>query len=110
MGKLARGEFFGEMSLLESLPRFATVRAIEATKLLVIQRGSLLLKIRRNPIFAFDMLQQLSARLRHINQRIMALAASGAVSAEVSKSLEDVRAAIDYSQATREEPHDHNDL
>ncbi|MDP6404093.1 MAG: cyclic nucleotide-binding domain-containing protein [Alphaproteobacteria bacterium] len=65
---LPRGEFFGEMSLLESLPRSATVRAVGATRVQVVQPGGLMLKFRRDPTFAFEMLQRLSGRVRHINE------------------------------------------
>jgi CRP/FNR family transcriptional regulator, cyclic AMP receptor protein len=65
---LDRGSFFGEMSLLESLPRSATVRARGPTRLLAIRAGSLLLKIRRDPSFAFELLQQMSGRIRRLNE------------------------------------------
>jgi CRP/FNR family transcriptional regulator, cyclic AMP receptor protein len=67
---LERGSFFGEMSLLESLPRSATVRARGRAKLLAIRAGSLLLKIRRDPSFAFEMLQQMSGRIRRLNEQL----------------------------------------
>lgn len=71
LGVLHRGEFVGEMSLLESLPRSATARARGATKLLAIQPGGFLLKIRRDPTFAFEMLQSLSRRIRVTNDTLM---------------------------------------
>lgn len=67
---LERGSFFGEMSLLESLPRSATVRAKGRAQLLVVRAGSLLLKIRRDPTFAFEMLQQMSGRIRMLNEKL----------------------------------------
>ena len=70
LATLGRGEFFGEMSLLESEPRSATVRAVGKTKVLVLKRGGLLLKIRRDPTFALEMLQHMSRRLRFLNQQI----------------------------------------
>lgn len=66
---LGPGEFFGEMSLLESLPRSATVRARGPARLLCIQPGGFLLKIRRDPTFAFELLQALSRRIRQLNGR-----------------------------------------
>jgi CRP/FNR family transcriptional regulator, cyclic AMP receptor protein len=68
---LERGSFFREMSLLESLPRSATVRAKGQTKLLAIRAGSLLLKIRRDPTFAFELLQQMSGRIRKLNDQLV---------------------------------------
>ncbi len=42
-----------------------------ATKLLVIHPGGFLLKIRRDPTFAFEMLQSLSKRIRLTNENLM---------------------------------------
>ena len=64
LNKFARGDFFGEMSLLEGVPRSADAFALEDTKLLSISAGGLLLKIRRDPTFALEMLQSFSAKLR----------------------------------------------
>lgn len=76
---LGRGEFFGEMSLLEGLPRHATVRALGRVRLLVVEPGSLLLRIRRDPTFAFEMLQHMSRRIRDLDDRLLAqLAATAA--------------------------------
>jgi CRP-like cAMP-binding protein len=65
-----RGEFFGEMSLLESMPRDADARAEGRTRLLVIGPGGLLLRLRRDPSLALEMLNTLSGRVRALNQRL----------------------------------------
>ena len=70
LATLERGSFFGEMSLLESLPRSASVRAKGETRLLAIRAGALLLKIRRDPTFAFELLQQMSGRIRRLNEQV----------------------------------------
>jgi CRP/FNR family transcriptional regulator, cyclic AMP receptor protein len=71
LATLRKGDFVGEMSLLESLPRSATARAKGTTKLVVIHPGGFLLKIRRDPTFAFEMLQTLSRRIRVTNDNLM---------------------------------------
>lgn len=71
LATLKKGDFVGEMSLLESLPRSATARAHGKTRLLAIQPGGFLLKIRRDPTFAFEMLQALSRRIRVTNDTLM---------------------------------------
>jgi CRP-like cAMP-binding protein len=69
---LERGGFFGEDgALLESEPRNATVRAIGDVDLLVIGPGALLLKIRRDPTFAFELLQHMSQRLRNLDEQLI---------------------------------------
>lgn len=70
---LSRGDFFGEMSLLESLPRDATAHAVGQTELLVISAGALLVRMRRDPTFAFEMLHRLSGRVRSLNARLVEL-------------------------------------
>jgi CRP-like cAMP-binding protein len=75
LATLERGDFFGEMSLLESLPRDATARALGRTELLVISAGALLVRMRRDPTFAFEMLHRLSGRVRALNARLIELIA-----------------------------------
>lgn len=68
--RLGKGEFFGEMSLLESLPRDATARAVGPTVLLTLGPGALLLRLRQDPSLAIEMLHVLSGRIRVLNARI----------------------------------------
>ena len=87
LATLRKGEFVGEMSLLESLPRSATARAMGATKLLAIQPGGFLLKIRRDPTFAFEMLQSLSKRIRVTNENLMRELNRGGSTSESLKAV-----------------------
>ena len=77
LSELGPGDFFGEMSLLESLPRDADATAVGETHLLVLNAGSLLVRLRRDPTFALEMLHRLSGRVRTLN-------------AELEKALGDV--------------------
>ena len=47
--ELAKGEFFGEGSLLEALPRQHTALALEDSDLIAINRGTFMRMIRQNP-------------------------------------------------------------
>lgn len=66
---IERGDFFGEMSVLESLPRDADARAQGPTEVLVLGPGALLLRLRTDPSLAVEMLQRLSGRIRRNNER-----------------------------------------
>ena len=68
--RLGKGDFFGEMSVLESLPRDASARAVGATVLSVLGPGALLLRLRQDPSLAVEMLHALSGRIRVLNSRI----------------------------------------
>jgi CRP-like cAMP-binding protein len=70
LATLGQGDFFGEMSLLESLPREADVTALTRTELLVITQGGLLVRLRRDPTFAIEMLHKLSSRVRALNPQL----------------------------------------
>jgi CRP/FNR family cyclic AMP-dependent transcriptional regulator len=87
LAKLQKGDFVGEMSLLESLPRSATARSVGQTKLLVIQPCGFLLKIRRDPTFAFEMLQSLSRRIRLTNESLVRELGHEKVSADTIQKI-----------------------
>src|SRR5256714_6597272 len=75
LATLGRGDFLGEMALLEGLPRDADARAVGPTRVLSIGQGGLLMRIRRDPTFAFELLNRLSGRVRELNARLAQLAA-----------------------------------
>ena len=70
MARLGKGEFFGEMSVLESSPRDADVVADGDTTVLARGPGALFLRLRRDPSFALELLQALSHRVRVMNERL----------------------------------------
>jgi CRP-like cAMP-binding protein len=77
-----RGDFFGDMALLQGGHRFAGAKAKGKTKLRVIQPGGFLLKIRRDPTFAFEMLQALSLRIKVSNERLLEVIQKGNIPKE----------------------------
>jgi CRP-like cAMP-binding protein len=62
--------FFGEMSLLESLPRDGDAVALTDVRALAISQGGLLMRLRRDPTFALEMLHSLSSRVRALNAEL----------------------------------------
>jgi CRP-like cAMP-binding protein len=94
---LERGSFFGEMSLLEGLPRSATARAIGKTELVVLRPGSLLVQIRRDPTFAFELLQQMSRRVRELNDKLVLKVASAEVGNRLARASFLLSAVAEYA-------------
>jgi CRP-like cAMP-binding protein len=68
--ELSKGDFFGEGSLLEALPRQHTAMALEDTDLIAITRGTFLRMIRQNPEVSVKMMQRLAQRHRELGERI----------------------------------------
>jgi len=70
VARLGKGEFFGEMSVLESSARDADVIAHGRTRVLALGSGALFVRLRRDPSFALELLQALSSRVRALNERL----------------------------------------
>ncbi len=73
LATFTKGDFFGDMALLQSIPRYAAAHAFGKTRLLILKPAGFLLKIRRDPTFAFEMLQQMSLRVKVSNDRVLEL-------------------------------------
>ena len=67
---LGQGDFFGEMSVLEDLPRTATARAASDCHLLQINGSTFDQMLRKNPEIAVRMMRKLSRRLRETDLRL----------------------------------------
>jgi CRP/FNR family cyclic AMP-dependent transcriptional regulator len=66
--ELGRGDFFGEMALLEGKRRSADARVAEDARLAVLSRDHFLSFTRSNPNVALEMLTALANRLRHTDE------------------------------------------
>jgi CRP-like cAMP-binding protein len=71
---LGAGQVFGEMALLESAPRSATVVTLSAVELLVISRSDFQRLLDSNPRIAQKLMAILSRRLRRANAKMESLA------------------------------------
>jgi CRP-like cAMP-binding protein len=67
---LGKGDFFGELALLDDSPRSATAEAIESTETLTLHRDDFLTYLDNNPAFARHVLNTLAKRIRHLNNQI----------------------------------------
>ena len=65
------GQFFGEMALIEDVPRSATVRALEPCHTLEIDKHIFDSLLERQPSVALTIVRQLSANLRQADQAII---------------------------------------
>src|SRR5215467_11539535 len=66
--ELGRGDFFGEMALLDGKRRSADARVSEDARLAVLSREHFLSFMRSNPNVALEMLTALANRLRHTDE------------------------------------------
>jgi len=64
---LGSGEFFGEMNLLDDLPRSASAHVLDDSELYSIERGKMRNLIINYPELSFGMMKSLSMRLRNTN-------------------------------------------
>jgi len=67
---LEAGDFFGEMSVFEKEVRSATVRAAGESRVLKIDKKTLLRRIREDPLLAVNLLKTMSHRIRYLNGEI----------------------------------------
>jgi hypothetical protein len=72
---LEKGDFFGEMALLEGLPRAAGARALTPVKVLEINGATFNQMLRDNPEIAVRMMRKLSRRLRETDALLRELGA-----------------------------------
>ena len=68
---LSSGDCFGEMNLLDDLPRSATASVLEDTVLLSLEKTRLRGLIQSYPDMSIGMLRSLSLRLRDANRKLM---------------------------------------
>jgi len=85
------GEFFGEMGLLNDVPRAATVRTLTESWLIEISEDAFDTIIQRNPTVAMTVLRSISQTLRESDN--LTIAELQLKNQELAKALEELRAA-----------------
>ena len=76
---LEKGDFFGEMAILERMPRSASAEVVEEGDLIVISGEIFGDMIKANPEIAVRMLRKYSIRLRETNKQIEQILVKGGV-------------------------------
>ena len=66
--ELGRGDFFGEMALIDGQPRSADAVVVDEARLAVLSREHFLSFMRSSPDVALEMLTALAHRLRHTDE------------------------------------------
>ncbi len=70
VAELGAGECFGEMNLVDELPRSATAHVLEDTTLLSLEKSRLRGLVINYPELSLGMLKGMSLRLRQVNQKL----------------------------------------
>ena len=90
-----KGDLFGELSMLDSLPRTATAVALEDTELIVLNRDNLLFFFQKKPDAALDMIAAMGAMIRRADD-ILRTRVSRNVNEEVAEKLTVVQRLADW--------------
>ncbi len=67
---LKAGDFFGEMAVFGEERRSATVRSVGGSRVLKLDKKTLLRRIGEDPLLAVNLLQTMSQRIRDLNTEI----------------------------------------
>jgi CRP/FNR family transcriptional regulator, cyclic AMP receptor protein len=87
LSELKPGDFFGEMSLIDSRPRSANVVAIDDATMLALTREAFVQHLKSHPQTALNILSELTRRLRRADETIANLALHD-VESRLSRTLE----------------------
>ncbi len=73
IARLQAGDIFGEMAIFDRQPRSATVRADGKARVLTLDKRAFLRRVHEDPSLAFQMLQQMSLRIRRLDEEVRRL-------------------------------------
>jgi CRP-like cAMP-binding protein len=100
LGTMEKGDFFGEMSILEGLPRTTCAEAVESSQLIEVNSMTFDKMIKSNIEIAIRMLRKLSIRLREAERRVGEQPAKSARAAAQQSAAQSAGADGDPDQAT----------
>jgi CRP-like cAMP-binding protein len=73
LGLLGPGDFFGEMSLLDNSERSASVKSLTEMHIMALSRNDFLKELRNNPDLAMAVIQELTRRVRQMDEQASSL-------------------------------------
>jgi CRP-like cAMP-binding protein len=76
IAELGEGDFFGEMALFEQKTRTATVRSMGETRVLTVDKKTLLHRVQEDPSMAFRLVQTSLGRVRKLTDQVVHLKAA----------------------------------
>jgi sigma-B regulation protein RsbU (phosphoserine phosphatase) len=95
LARLGTGELFGEMAFIEVQPRFATIRALEPTRLLELPEAAMRSLLAEEPHLLYRTVQVLSAKLRESDLQMIAdLQRKNEELARAYRELQEAQAAL----------------
>ena len=68
IARLGPGEFIGELSVIDQLPRMASAEAVEDTRCLAVASWDLLKLLETDPALALNLIRGLASRLRQAGE------------------------------------------
>lgn len=71
LARIGPGDFFGEMAVLDDVPRSASARAEFDTKAIYISRAELLVFLEKRPELALKLVHEFSRRVRTLNHKYL---------------------------------------
>lgn len=73
LATLGAGDFFGEMALLENLPRSASAQTVDPSSLIEVDAQTFAEMVRRNAEIAIRIMRRLAGRVRELDRRLQNL-------------------------------------
>ena len=71
LARVGPGDFFGEMAVLDDVPRSASARATLETKTIFLSRAELLVLLEKRPELALTLVHEFSRRVRTLNHKYL---------------------------------------
>lgn len=98
---LEKGDYFGELALIDEAPRSASVMTTEETRLVAISKQAFEESLTRHPTIAIRVIKGLSSRLRNLTENVKSLALMD-VYGRVARTLLDLAETEDGKQVIKQ--------